>query len=92
MPGQRSTTTCILEQVQGGPPRQIAALTGQTGDRAALTKVARRLGREFPEISPDDMNDVVLQVYAEFDACSIRDFVPLLVEKRIRRQLAGPDH
>lgn len=63
---------------------------GQTGVRAALSEVARRLGRDFPEISPDDMNTIVLQVYSEFDECPIRDFVPLLVEKRIRRQLASP--
>lgn len=63
---------------------------GQTGVRTALAEVARRLGRDFPEISPHDVNAMVLQVYAEFDECPIRDFVPLLVEKRIRRQLAGP--
>lgn len=63
---------------------------GQTGVRAALAEVARRLGRDFPEISPDEINTIVLQVYAEFDECPIRDFVPLLVEKRIRRQLTSP--
>ena len=57
------------------------------GEDTLLADVERRLIDEFPQVSPAAVNTLVRQQRARFDASRIRDFVPLLVEKRARREL-----
>jgi hypothetical protein len=52
----------------------------------------QRLIGKYPHLAPDDIVRVVRMVHAGFDQSSIRDFVPLLVERKARAELAkgGP--
>jgi hypothetical protein len=60
-------------------------------EHTALADIERRLAGEFPHASPDDLSAAIKQAYARFDTSPIRDFIPLFVEKRARRQLASAD-
>ena len=60
-------------------------------EHTALADIERRLAAEFPDASPDDRSAAIKQAYARFDTSPIRDFIPLFVEKRARRQLASAD-
>ncbi|OBI26535.1 three-helix bundle dimerization domain-containing protein [Mycobacterium sp. E2238] len=57
------------------------------GEEMLLSDVERRLIDEFPHVSPTTVNTLIRQQRARFEASRIRDFVPLLVEKRARREL-----
>ena len=57
------------------------------GEETLLADVERRLIDEFPHMSPTAVNTVIRQQHARFEASRIRDFIPLLVEKRARREL-----
>jgi hypothetical protein len=60
-------------------------------EHTALADIERRLAGEFPHASPGDLSSAIKQAYARFDTSPIRDFIPLFVEKRARRQLASAD-
>ena len=60
----------------------------EVGEETLLADVERRLIDEFPDVSPTAVNALIRQQHARFEASRIRDFVPLLVEKRARRELA----
>lgn len=63
----------------------------EVAEHTALADVERRLAAEFPHATPDDLSAAINHAYARFDTSPIRDFIPLFVEKRARRQLAGSD-
>ena len=60
----------------------------QTSEQTLIAEVEQRLIDKFPEISPDQVVDTVRQAHAQFDQSPIRDFVPLLVERHARAELA----
>ena len=43
----------------------------------------------FPEVDPQIVARAVRGQYAEFADSTVRDFVPVLVERRARAQLGG---
>lgn len=57
------------------------------GKETLLADIERRLIDEFPHVSPTAVNTLLRQQQARFEASRVRDFVPLLVEKRARREL-----
>jgi hypothetical protein len=59
----------------------------QMGEETLLADVERRLINEFPQVSPVAVNTLIRQQHARFSASRVRNFVPLLVEKRARREL-----
>jgi hypothetical protein len=59
----------------------------QISEEMLLSDLERRLIDEFPDVSPAVVDTVVHQQHARFEASRIRDFVPLLVEKRARQDL-----
>ena len=61
--------------------------TMQVSEETLLAEVQRRLLDEFPSVAPAAVNTLVLEEHARFQARQIRDFVPLFVEKRARREL-----
>jgi hypothetical protein len=71
--------------------RHVAMTMIRVTEHTALTDVQRRLAAEFPHATPDDLSAAITHAYNRFSTSPIRDFIPLLVEKRARRQLAGPD-
>jgi len=59
----------------------------QVSEEALLAHIERRLVDEFPYLSPMVVDTLIRKEDARFKASRIRDFVPLLVEKRARREL-----
>lgn len=57
-------------------------------ERAQIDAVERRLAQKFAELPHDHVAAVVQCVYARFNQSKLRDFVPLLVERRAGEQLA----
>ena len=61
--------------------------TMQVGEETLLAEIQRRLLDEFPTTSPLLVNTLIRNQHARFETSRIRDFVPLFVEKRARRDL-----
>jgi hypothetical protein len=59
----------------------------QVSEETLLADVERRLVDEFPYVSPMVVDTLIRKQHARFKASRIRDFVPLFVEKRARREL-----
>jgi hypothetical protein len=59
----------------------------QVNEETLLADIERRLVSEFPHIPPMVVDTLIRKQHARFEASRIRDFVPLLVEKRARREL-----
>ena len=58
-------------------------------ERASFDEVQTRLTSKYPHFSPDEIAATVARVHARFDRSRIRDYVPLLVERRARAELAS---
>ena len=58
-------------------------------EQEILAQIEQRLRLEFPHAAPTAVSAAVRQAHAEFDSSRVREFVPLFVEKKVRRQLAG---
>ena len=59
----------------------MSAVAGQT----LLMEITGTLVQDFPGTTRVDIDAAVRRAYARFDASRIRDFVPLFVETRARR-------
>lgn len=58
--------------------------------RAELADIELRLVAELsPPFPPEAVRRCIEQAAADFDGAPVRAFVPLLVERRVRRQLSG---
>lgn len=53
-----------------------------------IAEVERRLSSTYADVPRDRVVAAVQSAQAEFDTSPIRDFVPLLVERRARAELA----
>jgi hypothetical protein len=58
-------------------------------EQAALEKIAERLAVQFPELSAEQIADAIRGRYESFEGSPIRDFVPVLVERSVRTDLAS---
>ncbi|GAB7070445.1 hypothetical protein H7J06_24730 [Mycobacterium hodleri] len=65
--------------------RVMASLSEQ----AALDQLVERLSSTYTELPADRIQSAMLSVQARFEDSKIRDFVPLLVERRVRAELAN---
>jgi hypothetical protein len=61
--------------------------TIQISEETQLGEIQRRLLGEFPSVSPLVVDALIRNEHARFEASRIRDFIPLFVEKRTRREL-----
>ena len=57
-------------------------------ERVQIDAVERRLALQYAELRHDHVVAVVQHVYARFNRSTVRDYVPLLVERRAKEQLA----
>ena len=57
-------------------------------ERAQIDAVRRRLAQKYAELPHDHVAAVVQHAYARFSQSVLRDFIPLLVERRAREELA----
>jgi hypothetical protein len=58
-------------------------------EQSRVAEAEGRLRRRFPHLPVDDVARAVQQSHRELDDAPVRDFVPILVEKRARELLAG---
>ncbi len=61
--------------------------TVQVSEQTLLADIQQRLVDEFPCVATAAVNALIRQEHARFESSQIRDFVPLLVEKRARSEL-----
>jgi hypothetical protein len=61
---------------------------GEMSEHLLIAEVERRLTDRHPQIPSDQVSVVVQTVCARFEHSPIRDFVPLLVERRAAAELA----
>ncbi|MFC4604801.1 three-helix bundle dimerization domain-containing protein [Rhodococcus kronopolitis] len=53
-----------------------------------VEQVVKRLITRFPSVSPVDIEHTVHSIHGRFANGRVRDYVPLLVEKAARREIA----
>jgi hypothetical protein len=58
------------------------------GEEALIDEVHQRLAQKYAHLSPGEVWAAVDAALTTFERSSIRDFVPLLVERRASAQLA----
>jgi len=63
--------------------------TMHVSEETLLADIHRRPADEFPATSPLVVDTLIRNEHARFETSRIRDFVPLFVEKRARRELKG---
>ncbi len=54
---------------------------------SAMTDLVERLTGRFPELTRDEIERAVHGRYEQFEESRIRDFVPVLVERAVRREM-----
>lgn len=60
----------------------------ESSEWTAIEQVVDRLTQSFPTVPPDTVTTVVHHNHARFDNSTVRDFVPLFVERGAKRELA----
>jgi hypothetical protein len=60
----------------------------EMSEQLLIAEVERRLTDKHPHIPSDQVSVVIQTVCAQFEHSPIRDFVPLLVERRAGSELA----
>ncbi|MGV0838353.1 three-helix bundle dimerization domain-containing protein [Mycolicibacterium thermoresistibile] len=60
----------------------------QISETMLIDQVVERLSTRYTDVAPDRVADVVHTAHARFEHSSIREFVPLLVERRASDELA----
>lgn len=53
-------------------------------ERDRVNEVAKRLRERFPTVPAEHVAGAVAQAHRELDSARLREFVPVLVEKRAR--------
>jgi hypothetical protein len=56
-------------------------------ERAFIDDVGRRLAKKYAALPQDHITAVVQHAYARFQSSRVRDFIPLLVERRADEEL-----
>lgn len=60
----------------------------QMSETLLIDEVVQRLSTHYTDMAPDQVADVVHSAHEQFEQCRVRDFVPLLVERRARAELS----
>jgi hypothetical protein len=63
-------------------------MPGFSSEAASIDEVRDRLVRKFSHVPKEQISTTVAQVHARFEHSRIRDFIPLLVERRADTELA----
>jgi hypothetical protein len=56
-------------------------------ERAMITDVQRRLAEKYSALPMDHVAAVVRHAYSQFQSSRVRDFIPLLVQRRADEEL-----
>jgi hypothetical protein len=60
-----------------------------SSEAAVIDEVQQRLVHKFAQLPSDQVSNAVAQAHARFAESRVRDFVPLLVERRATAELAS---
>lgn len=60
----------------------------RTDEAVQIAEVIARISAYYPDISTTDIERVVQTVHTGFDDAKVREFIPLLVERKVRAVLA----
>jgi hypothetical protein len=60
----------------------------EISEQRMVEEVERRLADKYADVPAERISAIVQSAYAQFEQSPIRDFVPLLVERRARAELA----
>ena len=71
--------TCLPQAIQ----------VAEISENILIAEIGHRLTSTYADISPDRVASAISRAHARFAQSPIRDFVPLLVERRARDELAG---
>jgi hypothetical protein len=63
-------------------------VSGFSSEAALINEVRQRLFRKFGDVPQDRISSAVNQAHDRFAHSKVRDFVPLLVERRVSDQLS----
>lgn len=63
-----------------------------TTEHEHIDAVRDRLGAQFPDVPRPVIDDTIAAEHARFEGNSIRDFVPLFVERKARQALQALAH
>ena len=61
--------------------------TKDESEDRVVHKVVGTLTGEFPQLPPELLDSVVRESVSEFSGRPVRDFIPVLVTKRVRNRL-----
>ena len=67
--------------------RIVETMTTSTTEHEHIDAVRDRLGAQFPDVPRSVIDDTIAAEHARFEGNSIRDFVPLFVERKARKTL-----
>lgn len=59
----------------------------ELSEQTIIDQLIERLMRKYPAVPPDTVAAVVRGIHARFDGRPVRNYVPLLVERRARSEL-----
>lgn len=62
-------------------------MSSEPDENRELTEVAERLTAQFPAVPADTVREIVTGAWAEFAGRPIRDFVPVLAERKAKQSL-----
>ena len=63
-------------------------MPGFSSEAALIDEVQQRPVRKFSHVPKDQISTTVAHAHARFEHSRVRDFIPLLVERRARTELA----
>ncbi|GGL01205.1 three-helix bundle dimerization domain-containing protein [Nocardia jinanensis] len=73
-------------------PKHRASEDKAAREQKAIRELAGRLAAAYSENrSPDEVNTAIRSAHDRFAASTVRDFVPILVERVVRRELETPE-
>ncbi|PZU40946.1 MAG: hypothetical protein DI573_02820 [Microbacterium sp.] len=55
----------------------------------ALMHVVDRLQARYPHLTSDDLRAMTVEAFESFDSAHVRDFVPVLVERRVAERISA---
>ena len=56
-------------------------------EHEALLHIVQRLSERFPDIGPEHIREIAAAEFESFEGAHVRDFVPVLVERKVKEQL-----
>lgn len=68
---------------------EILVTVRKKNEQDLLSEIEDRLVSTYAGLTPDQISATVGQAHSMFEESPVRDFIPLLVERRARRTLAA---